>query len=174
MERELEARPERADELAAEVAAHQGPELLGGAGRTLFALVVGTACGLLILLLLLDTGLSGLRLAALLEALRGDAPVEALHSLAEVLTAVLGLSLTVVAIVVQLASQRYSARIVDLFMQDPINGGAFGFMALRLETVATTVGSNETIRVSGVRQASRPIGIFRHSSGKPRMWTPIQ
>ncbi|MCA9713232.1 MAG: DUF2254 domain-containing protein [Myxococcales bacterium] len=107
-----------------------GPELLGGTGRTLFLLVVGTACGLLTLLLILDVGLLGLRPAALWGAVRGDAMLEALYSLAEVLTAVLGLSLTVVAIVVQLASQRYSAKIVDLFMQDPVNGGTFGFMAV--------------------------------------------
>jgi hypothetical protein len=49
-------------------------------------------------------------------------------SLAEVMAAVLGLSLTVVAIVVQLASQRYSAKIAELFMNDPLNRLFAGFM----------------------------------------------
>ena len=53
-----------------------------------------------------------------------------LDGLAEVMAAVLGLSLTVVAIAVQLAAQRSSAKVVDLFMRDPINAVAFGFMVL--------------------------------------------
>lgn len=49
-------------------------------------------------------------------------------SMAEVMTGVLGLSLTVVAIVVQLAAQRYPAKIVDLFMRDRTSVGVFTFM----------------------------------------------
>ena len=46
------------------------------------------------------------------------------------LAAVLGLSLTVVAIVVQLASQRYSPKIIDLFMSDGTNLRTFVFMVV--------------------------------------------
>ena len=42
-------------------------------------------------------------------------------NLAEVLIGVLGLTLTVVAIVVQLASQRYTPKLIDLFLADRVN-----------------------------------------------------
>lgn len=90
----------------------------------LFLGVVGAAIGLLIVLMLLDVYVLGWELA-----LTGKGVSDALGSLAEVMAAVLGLSLTVVAIVVQLASSRYPAKIVDLFMTDPLNVLIFAFMA---------------------------------------------
>lgn len=95
--------------------------LLGG--------VVGLAVGLLAVAIVADVQIGAMTLDELLAAVRRDGLANAMGSLAEVLAAVLGLSLTVVAIVVQLASARYPAKIVDLFMFDPINVGVFGFMA---------------------------------------------
>lgn len=46
---------------------------------------------------------------------------EDVGNLAEVLIGVLGLTLTVVAIVVQLAAQRYTPKLVDLFLADRVN-----------------------------------------------------
>ena len=96
----------------------------------LFASIVGAALGMLVIFLVLDLSFTSLAAQDLIDALRKDGLRDALGSLAEVMAAVLGLSLTVVAIVVQLASQRYSPKIVDLFMRDPINLSAFGFMVV--------------------------------------------
>ncbi len=88
----------------------------------LFSFVVGGS----IVLLLLTADLT-----YILSPYSPEAAVrlhQALGSLAEVMAALLGLSLTVVAIVVQLASSRYPAKIVDLFMADPPNIAIFGFM----------------------------------------------
>lgn len=96
----------------------------------LFGGVVGAAIGALLVAVLLDLQLDdGLSVAMLRDAVRSDGLANALGPLAEVLAAILGLSLTVVAIVVQLASSRYPAKIVDLFMFDRVNIGVFGFMA---------------------------------------------
>lgn len=76
-------------------------------------------------------GIAGLVVILLLSAApHGPAPSDpvAIDGLAEVVVAVLGLSLTVVAIVVQLAAQRYSAKVVDLFMSDATNAFTFSFM----------------------------------------------
>ena len=93
-------------------------------GSTLFLAVVGVALGALAVMLALDVGLTGWELK-----LTEQGMASSIGSLAEVMAAVLGLSLTVVAIVVQLASARYPAKIVDLFMTDPINIVTFAFMS---------------------------------------------
>ncbi|MBH24965.1 MAG: hypothetical protein CMH57_11020 [Myxococcales bacterium] len=110
-----------------EVAPHQAS---GRLSLSLFAGVVGAALGLMIVLLALDVSLSELTVHGIAGGVQAGGLSEALGSLAEVLAAVLGLSLTVVAIVVQLASQRYSAKIVDLFMRDWTNVGVFSFMVV--------------------------------------------
>jgi len=102
----------------------------------LFLGVIGGALGVLVVLLLLDTTLSQMTLEGIFTAIVERGLTSALGSLPEVLAAVLGLSLTVVAIVVQLASQRYSPKIVDLFMSDPVNIGVFSFMVVSCIYVA--------------------------------------
>ncbi len=110
----------------------------------LFLAIVGVTVGFLVLLLLLDVRLFAIDLETLALSFSREGLVHGSQSLPEVLAAVLGLSLTVVAIVVQLASQRYAARLIDLFMADPINLGAFSFMvgsciyALLLPTLTAT------------------------------------
>ena len=59
----------------------------------------------------------------------------------EVVAAVLGIAITVVAIIVELASNRYTHRITELFVQEPINFGVMGFFvvsALQAILVAMT------------------------------------
>lgn len=87
----------------------------------LFGAVVGVGVGLLVCGVVLDIGVGEVTLANVVEGIEGSGLTLAMGSLGEIMAAVLGLSLTVVAIVVQLASQRYPARIVDLFMTDRRN-----------------------------------------------------
>ena len=94
------------------------------AGAALFSIIVGAALLLLWAMALLGPEQSEAERA--LQLKRGMH--EAVSSLGEVMAALLGLSLTVVAIVVQLASARYPAKIVDLFMRDPVNLSIFGLM----------------------------------------------
>jgi hypothetical protein len=54
----------------------------------------------------------------------------ALGSLSQVIAAVLGIAITVVSIVVQLAATRYSSRVADLFFRDKINLGVMGFFVV--------------------------------------------
>jgi hypothetical protein len=54
----------------------------------------------------------------------------ALGSLAQVIAAVLGIAITVVSIVVQLAANRYTPRVADMFFRDPINLGVMGFFVI--------------------------------------------
>jgi hypothetical protein len=54
----------------------------------------------------------------------------ALGSLSQVIAAVLGIAITVVSIVVQLAATRYSSRVADLFFRDKINLGVMGFFVI--------------------------------------------
>src|SRR3954469_4491791 len=54
----------------------------------------------------------------------------ALGSLSQVIAAVLGIAITVVSIVVQLAATRYTSRVADLFFRDRINLGVMGFFVI--------------------------------------------
>jgi Predicted membrane protein (DUF2254) len=54
----------------------------------------------------------------------------ALGSLAQVIAAVLGIAITVVSIVVQLAANRYTSRVADMFFRDRINLGVMGFFVV--------------------------------------------
>jgi hypothetical protein len=54
----------------------------------------------------------------------------ALGSLSQVIAAVLGIAITVVSIVVQLAATRYTSRVADLFFRDKINLGVMGFFVV--------------------------------------------
>lgn len=53
-----------------------------------------------------------------------------IEPLGGVLSAVLGIVITVVAIVVQLAAQRYTPKVVDLFMRDRTTQATFGLMVV--------------------------------------------
>jgi hypothetical protein len=55
---------------------------------------------------------------------------DALASLSQIIAAVLGIAITVVSIVVQLAATRYTSRVADLFFRDRINLGVMGFFVV--------------------------------------------
>ena len=54
----------------------------------------------------------------------------ALGSLAQVIAAVLGIAITVVSIVVQLAANRYTSRVTDMFFRDKTNLFVMGFFVV--------------------------------------------
>src|SRR4029453_8172173 len=54
----------------------------------------------------------------------------ALGSLSQVIAAVLGIAITVVSIVVQLAATRYTSRVADMFFRDRINLAVMGFFVV--------------------------------------------
>lgn len=116
----------------------------------MFMGIIGSAVGLLVVFLAADLSFSDLTVSGIINVARQGGMVSALDPLPEVLAAVLGLSLTVVAIVVQLASQRYSPRIVDLFMRDWINLAAFGFMVVSCIYVLLLPAFSETNMVPGI------------------------
>lgn len=59
-----------------------------------------------------------------------NSALSALNNAAEVVAAVLGIAITVVAIVVELASNRYTHRITELFVSEPINFTVMGFFVV--------------------------------------------
>ncbi len=93
----------------------------------LLGTVVAFALGLLPDLLRVSDPLAVLRL------LTDPAPQTAqgaLSNAAEVIAAVLGIAITVVAIVVELAANRYTHRITELFVQDRTNVAVMGFFVV--------------------------------------------
>jgi hypothetical protein len=61
----------------------------------------------------------------------------ALGNLAQVIAAVLGIAITVVSIVVQLAATRYTSRVADMFFRDRTNLMVMGFSIVMTIVVAT-------------------------------------
>src|SRR5256885_3278865 len=59
-----------------------------------------------------------------------DTAQNALGNLAQVIAAVLGIVITVVSIVVQLAATRYTPRIADMFFRDRTNLAVMGFFVV--------------------------------------------
>lgn len=59
-----------------------------------------------------------------------DSAFAALNNAAEVVAALLGIAITVVAIIVELASNRYTHRITELFVSEPINFSVMGFFVV--------------------------------------------
>ena len=56
----------------------------------------------------------------------GPQAIDTLISFSEVTVGVLGIAITVVAIIVELAANRYTPRITELFLRDPVNGFVLG------------------------------------------------
>lgn len=63
---------------------------------------------------------------------------ETVGGLGEVTIAVLGIALTVVAIIVELAASRYTPRVTELFLRDAINGLVLSFFAITASLVIAT------------------------------------
>ncbi|HEY4395051.1 MAG TPA: DUF2254 family protein [Polyangia bacterium] len=75
----------------------------------------------------------------------------ALGSLSQVVASVLGIAITVVSIVVQLAATRYTSRVADLFFRDKINIGVMGFFVI---ACVEAVWVSFTVRGDYVPQAT--------------------
>lgn len=67
---------------------------------------------------------------------------DVLSGFAEVTVAVLGIAITVVAIIVELAANRYTPRITELFVRDPINVTVLSFYAI---TAVLVVGTSMSL-----------------------------
>ena len=92
----------------------------------------GTAISGYIALRFFDFALSDgqLRLSEVMFLTDPEAVGDALGGVSEVLIAILGLVITVVAIVVQLAAQRYTPKLIDLFIADRVNIAFFVLMVV--------------------------------------------
>src|SRR5262245_36110350 len=65
-----------------------------------------------------------------LLAFDAESMQNAIASLAQVIAAVLGIAITVVSIVVQLAANRYTSRVADMFFRDRTNLAVMGFFVV--------------------------------------------
>lgn len=69
-----------------------------------------------------------------------ESAASAIGNAAEVVSAVLGIAITVVAIVVELASNRYTHRVTELFVGEPVNFVVMGFFVITaLQAIAVAV-----------------------------------
>jgi hypothetical protein len=101
-------------------------------------IVLGISCVLFATFWLLDVAFFGRRMPAaqhlgawrLLVDLDPETLQNALGSLAQVVVAVLGIAITVVSIVVQLAATRYTPRIAEMFFRDKKNLSIMGFFVV--------------------------------------------
>src|SRR6187397_2579306 len=80
----------------------------------------------------IDAGHRGKSAGPLSQLLDFDAETmqNALGSLSQVIAAVLGIAITVVSIVVQLAATRYTSRVAEMFFRDRINLAVMGFFVV--------------------------------------------
>lgn len=76
------------------------------------------------------SGIAGDGFYLWLVRLEPDAAVDTLSNAAEVVAAVLAIAITVVAIVVELAANRYTHRITQLFVRAPVNAIVMGFFVV--------------------------------------------
>ena len=96
------------------------------------SILLGTALFIFVVSVLLDMGTAAHPervLARILEPNPGSAQTT-LSSAGEVASAVLAIAITVVAIIVELASNRYTHRITELFVREPINFMVMGFFVI--------------------------------------------
>src|ERR1700750_3037722 len=80
-----------------------------------------------------------------------DTLQNALGNMAQVVAAILGIVITVVSIVVQLAATRYTSRIADLFFRDRTNVGIMSFFVVACINalwVSVSVGRDMLPRIS--------------------------
>lgn len=96
------------------------------------SLLAGVSLGVFVLTFLVDAldERDPLAVLGLLAHPNPASAFDALSNAAEVVAAVLGIAITVVAIVVELASNRYTHRITELFVSEPINFAVMGFFVV--------------------------------------------
>jgi len=136
-----------------------GPTLSGRIWLLPVALLGGLALVLFLATVAIDAVRSGAGLRAFRALLEFDPEMawNTLGNLAQMVAAILGIAITVVSIVVELAANRYTPRITDLFIRAPVNLAVLGFfmvsclycvwisVAVRADfipqvSIATTVG----------------------------------
>jgi len=103
-------------------------------------LLLGVSVAIFLLTFWIDTEGDFSRLALLYHP-NPESAANAISSAGEVVAAVLGIAITVVAIIVELASNRYTHRITELFISEPVNSAVMGFFvvtALNAVLVAMT------------------------------------
>ncbi|MEM9865173.1 MAG: DUF2254 family protein [Myxococcota bacterium] len=92
-------------------------------------LLLGAALAVFVLTFYVDSGGSFSELSLLLRP-SPDAAAGTIASAGEVVAAVLGIAITVVAIIVELASNRYTHRVTELFVSEPVNFAVMGFFVV--------------------------------------------
>ena len=92
-------------------------------------LLLGLSSAIFLLTFWLDTGGELGRLDLLYHP-NPDSAANTIANAGEVVAAVLGIAITVVAIIVELASNRYTHRITELFVSEPINSAVMGFFVV--------------------------------------------
>lgn len=98
-----------------------------------FALLTGGASLVILATWALDAAFTHEHHRGLIATLLHPHDTSALAAVAglpEVVAAVLGIAITVVSIIVELASSRYTGRIADLFIKDPVNLLVLGFFVV--------------------------------------------
>ncbi|MEZ4265876.1 MAG: DUF2254 family protein [Myxococcota bacterium] len=102
-----------------------------------FGLLLGTAAALYGVLWWLDFASSSAPLSPL-DLIAHPDTRDALTNMAEITVGILAIALTVIAIVVQLAAARYTSRIAELFVRDPVNILTTAFLVLTVTQVIWT------------------------------------
>src|SRR5258708_15692530 len=126
-----------------------------GRGTLIFPLLLlaGTAATVFIGFYLLDWVLSHQRQNPFVELFTFDVDTlqNALGNMAQVVAAILGIVITVVSIVVQLAATRYTPRIAEMFFRDRTNLGVLAFFVIACINavwVSVSVGKGFVPRIS--------------------------
>ena len=103
-------------------------------------ILLGFALAIFVLTLFVDSGGALFRIQLLWNH-DPEVAHDAISNAGEVVAGVLGIAITVVAIIVELASNRYTHRVTELFVSEPINFAVMGFFvvtALQAIFVAVT------------------------------------
>ncbi|MFK8001441.1 MAG: DUF2254 family protein [Polyangiales bacterium] len=104
-----------------------------------FSLLFGGAVAIFVLCFWVDSGgvLSNL---SLLVNPNPEAAAMTMANAGEIVAAVLGIAITVVAIIVELASNRYTHRVTELFVSEPVNFFVMGFFVVTaLQAIAVSL-----------------------------------
>jgi uncharacterized membrane protein YgcG len=113
-----------------------------------FSILAGSALAIAALTYWIDSrNAANMRLLELVTHLNPDSAVETLTNAMQVAAGLLAIAVTVVAIVVELAANRYTHRITELFVGEPINFAVMGLFvvtAMQCLTVALTYDDAQT------------------------------
>jgi len=106
-------------------------------------ILLGFALTVFVFTFWIDSGGDLSRLAILVDPSPTSAR-NAVSNMGEVVAAVLGIAITVVAIIVELASNRYTHRITELFVSEPLNFAVMGFFVVTaLHAIFVSVSFDE-------------------------------